>query len=48
MQIAIFIGIQTEHAANDRFAAVILAHSSTGFEPPAAGRSGFIGVYALG
>jgi hypothetical protein len=31
MQIAIFIGTQTEHAANDRFAAVILAHSSTGF-----------------
>jgi hypothetical protein len=26
MQIAIFIGIQTEHAANDGFAAVILAH----------------------
>jgi hypothetical protein len=31
MQIAIFIGIQTEQAANDRFAADILAHSSTGF-----------------
>jgi hypothetical protein len=36
MQIAIFIGIKTEHAANNRFAAVILAHSSTGCEPPAA------------
>jgi hypothetical protein len=38
LQIAIFIGIQTERMANDRFAAVILAHSSTGFGPTAARR----------